>query len=363
MNRFLQLDALRGLFLVIMTLDHFDSPFKKILYEKIGYFTAAEGFILLSGIVAGIVYGKIQGSKLLLEKSLMRAIKIYRYHIITMVLLFIVVNVIKSYGDFWSYYAPAFINYSLPGIISGFLIIYDPHPIDVLPLYLFLILLMPFLLMLLKKGMSKLYWIVTISLWIVGSLVGHDEYFFRGSFFGFLPIDLGYFNFLSWQLLFFIGIYFGFRKQLNSSFSPKFSKPTLIIATIVLLAFIFIRYAHHLDIEMLNSEIKNLLFNKSKLGIGRLINFITISYLVAYLLMRFKNIFRYSWLIILGQNSIKVFTAHVVTMILFYSAVPLIQKYGMIWNVLFSLAMLIPLYLIIYIIPPLKKTAVVIRKQ
>ena len=59
MQRDLRIDTLRGLMLVIMMVTHirwFAIPTAWTTYQPIGFVTAAEGFVFLSGLVAGIVY-------------------------------------------------------------------------------------------------------------------------------------------------------------------------------------------------------------------------------------------------------------------------------------------------------------------
>jgi hypothetical protein len=52
------LDLLRGLCLVVMTIDHLPlMMLHRFTYETLGYFTAMEGFVLISGITCGMVYG------------------------------------------------------------------------------------------------------------------------------------------------------------------------------------------------------------------------------------------------------------------------------------------------------------------
>jgi hypothetical protein len=100
MKRYLQLDALRGLFLIIMSLDHFGGVFPYVLHGRIGYISAADGFVFLSGMVAGMVYGRYHERHKLFFKSFERGVKIYRYHITTVIVLFILMNSVVFYEDF-----------------------------------------------------------------------------------------------------------------------------------------------------------------------------------------------------------------------------------------------------------------------
>jgi hypothetical protein len=54
------IDFLRGLCLVVITIDHLPhDPFEKFTWQTFGFVSAAEGFVFLSGLVSGIVYGRV----------------------------------------------------------------------------------------------------------------------------------------------------------------------------------------------------------------------------------------------------------------------------------------------------------------
>src|SRR5690606_2508692 len=56
-DRLWELDALRGLMLVLMTLTHMPTGFAHYLSQPFGFVSAAEGFVLGSALLAGRVYG------------------------------------------------------------------------------------------------------------------------------------------------------------------------------------------------------------------------------------------------------------------------------------------------------------------
>src|SRR5687768_9046581 len=55
-ERLWQVDALRGLMLVLMTLTHLPTRIASPAGQPFGFVSAAEGFVLLSGFMAGLVY-------------------------------------------------------------------------------------------------------------------------------------------------------------------------------------------------------------------------------------------------------------------------------------------------------------------
>ena len=75
-SRDLRLDFLRGLIMMVVITVHMEyfSLFSIFAWERIGYVSSAEGFVILSGIVLGIVYKK----RLLHEGFKSSAIKLWK---------------------------------------------------------------------------------------------------------------------------------------------------------------------------------------------------------------------------------------------------------------------------------------------
>ena len=96
-QRLWQIDALRGLMLVLMAVTHLPTRLASPLGQPFGYVSAAEGFVLLSGFMAGMVYTRKQqrdGASGLREAFLQRAWKIYACQGALLVFLFTLVMAI-----------------------------------------------------------------------------------------------------------------------------------------------------------------------------------------------------------------------------------------------------------------------------
>jgi hypothetical protein len=84
-----RIDNLRGLLIAIMAINHlnyFAPPISYYTYQPFGFVSAAEGFVFLSGLVAGMVYPKYcigQNTWNLFERVYRRAGMIYGAHITT----------------------------------------------------------------------------------------------------------------------------------------------------------------------------------------------------------------------------------------------------------------------------------------
>ena len=94
LNRLLELDALRGLMLVLMTITHLPTRLSSPLGQPFGYVSAAEGFVLLSAYMAGLVYGRTAQKKGIDEMAgafWRRAFKVYACHLAILLFLFTVI--------------------------------------------------------------------------------------------------------------------------------------------------------------------------------------------------------------------------------------------------------------------------------
>ena len=69
MTRRWELDALRGLMLVLMTLTHLPTRVADPLGQPLGHVSAAEGFVMLSGYMAGMVYTPVSYTHLTLPTT------------------------------------------------------------------------------------------------------------------------------------------------------------------------------------------------------------------------------------------------------------------------------------------------------
>ncbi len=88
MKRIPALDSIRGLLLVIMTINHLiwisggQSALQYFTLQPLGQFGAAEGFILISGLLAGAVYSRRELSDGEAKRKVWhRAFTIYKYHV------------------------------------------------------------------------------------------------------------------------------------------------------------------------------------------------------------------------------------------------------------------------------------------
>jgi hypothetical protein len=151
MKRYWEIDALRGLMLVLMTVTHLPTRLTDPLGQPFGFVSAAEGFVLLSAFVAGLVYSRIgyaRGVDSMRQAFWRRVVKVYLCQAAILLFLFTVIAAVGLHID-----QPAvknLVSYYLAeprdGFLFGLLLVYEPALLDILPMYIFFMLLSPWVL-------------------------------------------------------------------------------------------------------------------------------------------------------------------------------------------------------------------------
>lgn len=261
MNRIAVIDTFRGVMLLLMTIVHLlNLPFNSIYFLKpyfygfFGYFTDPEGFIFLSGLVAGIVYGKmvLEGRESEARKRLcQRAWQMYVWQSLLFLgcslgFLF-VADFAGNFRALHQVIAPwingpgirFFIDHPIQSFGLGSLFLYLPPFLDLLPMYIFFLLAAPFALRLLKQG--KTGWLLgaSFSLWALAQWI--PPRILETTLQSWLPmVKLGWFDAFAWQLLFFAGLTFGFLKAANRMPSPP--RILSLLAPLAALGFFCMRH-------------------------------------------------------------------------------------------------------------------------
>src|SRR6185437_9075154 len=153
MERRLEIDALRGLMLVWMTLVHVPTMLTPWVNQPFGFLSASEGFIFVSALFTGRIYYRIlnrDGPWPMQRKLLQRTSRLYAFHVVLLVLLFTVAVAIARGG-----HAPALANLlsyyfsvtPMRAMRDGLLLLYRPPLLDIIPLYVTFLFLSPLLLL------------------------------------------------------------------------------------------------------------------------------------------------------------------------------------------------------------------------
>jgi len=324
MERDIRLDALRGLVLVWMTFNHLSGPLHAYSFQTLGFVSSAEGFVFISGIVAGMVYGRIgltQGTHALRRRAFRRALDIYLFHMAAFLFIMILEITIsnKAYHSFYVYMNPLPTESPLLALGLGAVFLMQPALLDILPMYCLFLLITPFIINRFKRKYGS-WWVLAGSflIWAPATYSSWDNlqrYVDR-----FLPINFGFFNPFAWQFLFVGGLFFGFRRYTTQGLPIK--KSLFIFSLLVWIGCLLFRYNVLPSKLFLGVDIPSLTIRET-FGPLRVINLAALAYLITCLGTRFPKLLEWPWFSYIGRHSLQVFTFHLA---LLYAILPLYNK-------------------------------------
>lgn len=336
-TRDLRLDFMRGFVIPLLFATHFDyfSMLMFIGWERIGVVSTAEIFVILSGIVVGMVYGKKikrDGLNAAMPGIVKRSVDLYRISVVMILVIaairyipWINSEIITTYhspysGKTFPLY-PA-MDAGIATLLSKALLLQiGPHQFQIIGLYVVMfILFTPLVFFMLTKQKAGLLMGISWVLYLIN--LGADP-FYR-------PTNAQFewaFPILSWQLIYIHAVVAGYYKhELVAFFSNHDWGKRLVYASIVLsLGFIFLTLNHPLDmfpawaqLQVIPPETFHHLYNeyfpKNTLGIGRIVNALVLFIAMYALITRFWQPLNRAlgWFMIpLGQASLYVFFTHI----------------------------------------------------
>ncbi|WP_130626407.1 OpgC domain-containing protein [Enterobacter sp. A8] len=336
--RDLRIDFMRGIALVMMVIAHTEvmSVFNIFSWERFGLTTGAEGFVILSGFMLGMLNRARLQKVVLLTVSwglYLRAWKIYRVNIIIIVsfiLLAWVPNITlfevthftdRFSGESWSLFPVT------PQIKETWfnIILYlqiGPHQTQILGLYIFLLLFSPLFLGMLQKG--KVWWLLGLSL-LVYSLWQRWPLRLTPAEFEFA------FPLLAWQFIFVLGMACGWYKAELLSFARTPAGKVVVVALVMVsLVLGFVAQNHTnpfmppaLLLHVIPPDTFNTFYHtwaaKNGLGPVRVLNdialMVTVYLVLTWWWVPLNKMFGW-FLIPLGQHSLYTFILHVYVVLL-----------------------------------------------
>jgi len=301
------LDALRGLLVVAMALNHVPTTLDDFTNHPLGFMSSAEGFVFLSGLIGGYVYVKKMwksGLGMAGASCWRRAGTIYAYHIAAFLIVFAGLGVFTLANDgVLSINTPPMMgDHPATAIWSGLFLLYQPSLFDVLPIYFLMLLVLPGILAALERGYRGLVLGASFALWALAN------YFMPQTPYSGVWVHLGVFNPAAWQLPFVVGAVLGHawahgRKPLRA---PRW---LILAASALALAGFGLRHAL-ISPGMLAPSL-DWLTNKNNLAPLRLFNASILFYLAYLAVMRWPRFFHWQPLAFLGRNALPVYAAHI----------------------------------------------------
>ena len=315
------LDALRGLFLVLMTLTHMPTSLQSALGQPVGQVSAAEGFVLLSAFLAGQVYlrrGLKQGFAGMRSALWARALTVYRHHLalfafgISMVLVLGMVNGHDAVTNLFTQY----LAHPVLSAGAAAVFLYQPPLLDILPMYVVFLLITPWVLEHARRHGWAVPLAASVAIWMA-SLLGLRAGFYDVAlaWTGLPMAATGSFNLFSWQLMWVIGLWLGTARTLGHA-SPLQVTPRML-KLVVLLAVAFFAFRHVAGQVPFGLTAEgaampaNLLTDKWDLGPLRLMNVFALAVLIAAFGPRVARRLPLGALARLGKSSLPVFSAHI----------------------------------------------------
>lgn len=206
-GRDLRLDLMRGFCVFAMITDHVGdtSPLRLLTGSNRFLTSAAEGFILISGFTAGLVYRSLiarLGYEAAVKKALRRAFSLY---LIAVSLVFLLMPVSETFQLPWA--QGLTIEHSV-SFVLGVLTLHRGYSLaDIMLIYTFLLAFMPLALLLLNSGRTRLLVVTSAGLWalhrfapalatITWPIAGNEA-----------------FDLAAWQLLFFVALALGYHRD------------------------------------------------------------------------------------------------------------------------------------------------------
>jgi len=320
-RRLWEIDALRGLMLVLMTLTHIPTRFSDPFGQPFGFVSAAEGFVLLSGFMAGMTYAHKQlraGDEAMRDAFWKRAVKIYLSQaalllfVLTVVALIGVAKRQPAITDLVSY----FLEKPFTALVGGLALLYNPPLLDILPMYVLFMLLSPVLLLHASQHGWGSILVLSGAVWL-GAQFGLGQAAYEALVaLTKLPVPLqqtGAFEILAWQFLWIIGLWIGAE---HAAERPVFVTPfpRWLVAAALAIVLLHLVWRHVSgQTPFAAGEPLNLLYDKWRLAPLRLIDLFALMVVTLHVGARWAaRLPRAEALELLGRQSLPVFCAHVV---------------------------------------------------
>jgi hypothetical protein len=310
-NRDLRIDFFRGFALWCMLIDHMiTSWLRGITLKEYGFSDAAELFVLLSGISAGMVYHRAMvrdGLGAAWLKIARRIAAIYRTHLILLVLFIAEVGILVAWLN-----PPSFLQFlTLDGfsahpfrsIVNAVLLGSQPKFFEILPLYIVLLSLLVVTLPLLRW--PRLLLGGSVLLYVAARV---------------FPLSLGswtggwFFNPLAWQVIFMVGVTSPYILK-----AKNYWRGWDWLAALFSLFSLFESHAKHLNGHVPAALLIHFEVGKPAVHPLRLLAIVSLAWLAWRYIPATANWLRSRWagpLVLLGQHSLGVFSSSILLSVL-----------------------------------------------
>ncbi len=354
MGRLLIIDGFRGYFLLFMAVAHFHgvtgSWLANLHHQNFGWVEDAQGFVFLSGLVVGLVYGRRfmrHPSMAEAYASILARVRTIYSHQAGLVLILLAAAVMlgplapRDLAPFQQ--APATFT------ISSLLLVSSSANLGILPMYIFFMLATPLAFWMLRRGLEAPFFAAILLAWLAGqtNLAGMAVYQAQLALNDVgVPARFGlYFNLFAWQALFFCGLFVGYRMAENRIDLGFLRQEQWRIVFLMALGAILLLGVYDLAIQLrlLGDDYSIRILTRSDraiLGVIYPFAFAIDLFAIVWLLQAGPTdrsrwvrraaawidwLFTRRWLIVLGQHSLHVFSFHILIYYLLATVMPMVE--------------------------------------
>jgi hypothetical protein len=310
MKRFIELDILRGVLLLMMVVNHAPSPLRVFTDQPIGFFSTAEAFVFVSAFLAGLLFQRRtekQGFQAARAATVSRAFRIYRAHLVTLLFAFVVGGVFLAELPGIQHLLDQYFKNPGAAMLAATALAFQPPLMDILPMYVLFSLLTPCVFWAANRWGWKKVLFTSIGCWIISQFRVREMLLASLKDASFL--NPGPFDLLSWQLLWVGGLMSG-KCVPEKRAVLQLSKQMEIILLLLAVTFLGLRWY---TIAVQIDPGKQLwILDKWHLGPLRVLNFLVTTCVIAKLLPALQR-----WEIplrpfsVVGRNMLPVFCCQI----------------------------------------------------
>jgi hypothetical protein len=312
-----ELDALRGLFLVWMTLTHLPTRYSDFVNQPIGFVSSAEGFVFISALLVGRLYMRdlVLNPANVRARLWKRSLKIYGYHLLMLAFAFTVVAeiAVHTHKAALTHLLDFYLAHPFVAIAGSVMLLYCPPLLDILPMYVTFLFFTP--LALSAAARIGWRWILagSAAVWLLAQFGVRDlvhNWIVQVTHLQIPLQETGAFNLFAWQAVWIVGLWLGALSATGTA--PLFKVPGWVagVAAAVCLFFIGVRFqwlGPHLTPQTLGVKL-----DKWQIGPLRVLNLIAFTVLVYWARRFVLRIVLIEPFLTLGKASLRVFCAHIV---------------------------------------------------
>jgi hypothetical protein len=311
-----ELDALRGVFLVWMTLTHLPTHFSDFVNSPVGFVSSAEGFVFVSAFLVGRLYIRelIEDESGVRMKLWKRTLRIYGYHLAMLALAFTIAGAYAVHTHRAAIYnlLDFYIAHPVVAVVGSVLLLYCPPLLDILPMYVIFLFFTPLILSAAVRFGWKKVLPASGSVWLMAQFglrdVVHD-WIVRTTHLHIPLQETGAFNLFAWQALWVAGVWLGARSALHEATFRRIPGWVAALACLACLFFIGVRWSWlgpHLTQDALAAQL-----DKWKIGPLRVVNLAAFSIAIYWFRKFLLRFVANEPFLTLGKASLHVFCAHV----------------------------------------------------